>query len=267
MSPDHHNFFDTFGFLVFRQHFTPAEMAQISRQFDELMREARHGAPHEGVERQMVLQYVERRPALLALLEDDRVYGVLEELLGPGFVYWPSDANYYVGNTEWHPDRHVVLPGHQLVKVAFYLDPVREDSGCLRVIPGSHREPLWTSVFELFHRVQRPPVYPFGLAGDQMPSYPLVSEPGDMVVFNQRLWHASYGGSRHRRMCTLNFSTRPTEEVHFDELRRNHESVLEWMRTKNPFGPADRVYDPAFLAGGGPRRQSMLRPLKELGFR
>jgi len=39
----------------------------------------------------------------------------------------------------------------------------------------------------------------------------------------------------------------------------------ELMQTQNPFGPAERVYDPAFLEGGGPRRQSMLGPLVELG--
>ena len=46
-----------------------------------------------------------------------------------------------------------------------------------------------------------------------------------------------------------------------------YESTREWARTQNPFGPADRVYDPAFLAGGGPRRQSMVRQLNELGFK
>jgi len=159
----------------------------------------------------MVLQYFARLPALLDLLEDDRIYGVVEGLLGPDFVYWPSDANYYVGNTEWRPDRHALLPDHQIIKVAFYLDSVGQDSGCPQVIPGSQREPMRTSVFELFHRIERPPFYPFAQAGDQMPSYPLVSEPGDMIGFNQRLWHAACGGGPQRRMCTLSISTRPAQ--------------------------------------------------------
>lgn len=264
LSPEQRNFYDVFGFLVFRQYFSPDETAEISRQFDDLMAEARHGAPHEGITRQVVMQYVEKRPALSQLLEDDRIYGVIEDLLGPEFVWLPSDGNYYVGNTEWHPDRRDVLPNYSVIKIAFYLDPVRKDTGCLRVIPGSHREPFKSALLPLFeHRQQR---YPFGVQGDGVPAYPLESDPGDVVLFNQGLWHASYGGSSHRRMFTLNFTTKPTAEAHIADHQRNYESALRWAQT-NPYGAQDHVYDPAFLTGGGPRRQSMLKQIVEWGFR
>jgi hypothetical protein len=67
-------------------------------------------------------------------------------------------------------------------------------------------------------------------------------------------------------MFTLNFSTRPTLDSHVLDHRRNYESSLEWART-NPYGPQDHVYDPAFLAGGGPRRQAMLKQIVDWGFR
>ena len=260
-----HSFYQTFGFLAFRRYFSPDEIGEISRQFDDLMAEERHGAPFEGIKRQIVMEYVERRQALAALLEDDRIYGVIEDLLGPGFVWIPSDGNIYVGDTEWHPDRREILPDYSVIKVAFYLDPVRAESGCLRVIPGSHRDPLHSDLLPLFKHRGEAPAYPFGVQGRDVPAYPIESDPGDVVLFNQNLWHASYGGGRHRRMFTLNFSTKPTQPAHVDDHRRNYESALRMVR-ESPETPRDRVYDPEFLTGGGPRRRAMLQQIVEWGF-
>ena len=47
-----------------------------------------------------------------------------------------SDGNLYAGDTGWHWDGWHRDITH--IKMAFYLDPVARDTGCLRVIPGSH---------------------------------------------------------------------------------------------------------------------------------
>jgi len=266
LTPEQKRFFETFGYLVFRQALSAREVAEISAQFDDLMAEARNGEPFGRKERQVVMEYIEKRPALTRLLEDDRVFAVMEDLLGPGFVWLPSDGNVYVGNTDWHPDRREILPCYTVIKMAMYLDPVRKDSGCLRVVPGSHREPLHSDLLPLFQHRATPPAHPFGVTSERLPAVPLESDPGDVVLFSQHLWHASFGGSDHRRMFTLNFTTKPTEEAHVADHRRNYESALKWAQT-NPYGPQDHVYDPTFLAGGGPRRQAMLKQIVEWGFR
>lgn len=259
-------FFDTFGFLVFPRCFSAAEMAVIAQQFDEVMLEARGGRPFDGQKRQVVMEYVERRPALSALLEDDRVYEPVEDLLGPGFSWLPSDGNVYVGDTSWHPDRREIIPEYTAIKVALYLDPVRRDSGCLRAIPGSHRPGPWRDeLLAVARHREKPPVYPFGATGPQIPAHSLESDPGDVVLFNHYLLHASFGGSSYRRMFTLNFASRPTRPEHVADQKWNYELTLKMAR-EDPAGPSEHVYDPAFLAGGGPRRQSMLRHSKEMGW-
>ena len=40
-----------------------------------------------------------------------------------------------------HPDATEFVTGGR-IKVALYLDPVTRETGCLRFIPGSHRQPL-----------------------------------------------------------------------------------------------------------------------------
>lgn len=254
-------YYDTFGFLVFRQYFSPAEMATNRREFEEVLEAALNGHPFTGQKRHMVFGCIEQQPHRASLEEDDRIYTVMEELLGPGFVWITSDGNYYVGDTQWHPDAGGMLPGCHLIKVAFYLDPVRKDAGCLRVIPGSHREPLHRALKPLAQHRADPPTYPFGVTGEQIPAYPLESDPGDVVVFNQALWHASFGGSNQRRMFTLNFAAAPKTA---EEVALHHRLCEGHLRHQqnNPYKPKDHVYEPDLLQGGGPRRAMVQQLIK-----
>ncbi len=259
-------FYDTFGFLVFKQAFSPTEMEEISLLFDDVMTEFRYGKPFPGKKRQMMMSLVEQRPALSSLLEDDRVYGVVEDLLGPDFVWIAGDGNLYVGDTSWHADLGNRMMGYPVIKVAMYLDPVRVDAGCLRVIPGSHRGPLANACLSLSGHRQDPPVYPFGVTGEKVPFFPLESDPGDLVFFSQHLFHSSFGGGSHRRMFTMNFAAKPNTPEQAEFHRGMYENHLSFQQ-KNDYYSTDRVYQEGFLEGGGPRRQSMVRQLVEWGFR
>ena len=69
------------------------------------------------------------------------------------------------------------------------------DSGALRLIPGSHKKAL--------HDALRENLNELGLEICDVPGYVCKSEPGDVVAFDMRCWHASWGGSEDRRMCTV----------------------------------------------------------------
>ena len=266
LTPEQKLYFETFGFLVMRQYFSPDETAEISRLFDEVMTEARHGKPFTREKRQMLLSLIEQRPELSKLIEDDRIYGVAEDLLGPDFIWIGGDGNLYVGDTSWHSDLGGRLPDYSVIKIALYLDPVRVDSGCLRVVPGSHREPLNSSMKAVYRHREDPPVYPFGVTAEHVPFYPLESDPGDVAFFSQELYHSSHGGSSHRRMFTMNFSSRATTKEHEAFHRTLYEGGLK-SQLDNPYYSTNRVYNPEFLKGGGPRRRRMVKQLIEWGFR
>jgi ectoine hydroxylase-related dioxygenase (phytanoyl-CoA dioxygenase family) len=92
------------------------------------------------------------------------------------------------------------------VKLSFYLDPLDADSGAIRLIPGTND---WTSAFATQlrsdlatpDRVQQT----LGVRWDEVPSWPLATVPGDLVVWNFRVIHASFGGSERRRLFSMNF--------------------------------------------------------------
>lgn len=194
------NFFNTFGYLAIKQLFSPDETAKIIEGFEWSIQNRGQGQMHDGSKRTMFGGPIEHTPEMCAILDHPEILGLISGVIGEDFNYCSGDGNYYSGDTRWHPDGN----WGQLfaVKVAFYLDPVTRDTGCLRVIPGSQRP-------DHFVRTQK--INPsqsqelFGVPPSEFPgNVPLESNPGDVLIFNHDLYHAAYGGNQRRRMFTMN---------------------------------------------------------------
>lgn len=172
------------------------------------------GQRHDGSARTMIGGPIEHRMAWI--LDHPKVLGLLQGVIGVDFnvrlthrsvavmrcdtvlrpssqiaaclsvvliarsQYCSGDGNYYSGDTSWHPDGN----WGQLfaVKVAFYLDTLDAASGCVRLIPGSHRpdHPVRTSQGGLAGLMERtgtsPETLPWGIA--------VPTQLGDVVMFN-----------------------------------------------------------------------------------
>ena len=252
--------FETFGFLVQRQLFSAAEIEKLAGEYEEIMGEDREGRPFKG-ERQSIEPFVERRSRLMELAEDDRVYQTSEDLLGPGFAWAGSDGNYYVGDTPWHADglrdhisRDLKCWHYPVMKVAFYLDPVAKATGCLRVIPGSHKSAFADRLELLSSRNPDPRYLPFGVSPTEIPAFPLETEPGDVVFFDSDLHHGSFGGIG-RRMFAISLVPRPSSNEQVAFLRRAHAATKRALRPHV-----------ALVNSESPRLRGMVEPLLELGF-
>jgi hypothetical protein len=193
-------FFQTFGYLGLPQLFSPDEIGWITEEFETAIQSCGGGDRHDGSARTMFGGPIERTAKLCTLLDDPRIVGLLSGLIGEDFNYCSGDGNYYTGDTGWHPDGNW---GELFaVKIAFYLDPLTRDTGCLRVLPGS-QDP------EHFVRKQRIDMNKseelFGVAPRDFPGNVAVeTNPGDLVVFNHDTYHSAWGGSARRRMFTMN---------------------------------------------------------------
>ena len=112
-------------------------MSVMVREADEIFAEARGGRPFTGDTWEAVQPFFERRPFLSRLAEDDRIYNIGVDLLGPDFILEVTEGNLQNGDTPWHgPIANNGAPPH--VKISFYPEPLTRDTGCLRVVPGSH---------------------------------------------------------------------------------------------------------------------------------
>lgn len=245
--------FDTFGFLVFKQRFPTQEIASITEEADKIWAEERRGGPFTGDEEQAIAPFVERSIRLTDLVTDDRIYLPLQELLGPSFVWAGSEGNITTrGHHPWHPDRPATKRKltYLRLKVSMYLDPVTAESGSLRVIPGSHKMPLHTEIEPEEHHQRGRDVAPFDVAGVDVPYHPLESEPGDVIFFNQSLWHGVFNAWAGRRFMVMKFAAQPTEDWHVEELTRYKKDVL------SP--------DKRWLSNESPRIRGMVEPLVRL---
>ena len=156
----------------------------------------------------------------------------------------------YVGDTDWHPDCAFVGT-QKRIKGAIYLDTVTKDTGCLRIIPGSHKNPLHDQLQPLrMGRIKKSlddgslmsniapagekgrveleqwQVYSginmedgktiYGVDSLDIPATNMESTPGDVVFFDQHCFHAAFGGKDGRRMVAMSWASNPTEPGHVE---------------------------------------------------
>lgn len=212
LTDEQKHFFDTFGYLVLPKLLID-DIAWITDEFEAVFQG--RGVLHDGSKRSTVVPFIDQREQLSTLLDHPKVVGLISSLLGENFNYVGGDGNFYTGDTQWHSDgfHHV----GKFLKVALYLDPVKRESGCLRVIPGSHRVDLFDTWAA---RQARNSLELWGIEQRDVPAIALESEPGDVVAFNHNLMHAAFGGSTRRRMFTLNCCARCETPAEIADLEK-----------------------------------------------
>jgi len=212
LTPEQVRFFRTFGFICVRGLFAD-DIGTITDGFDEVFRtvqpnESRRAVHYDDLRLDISPQFVERSPKLTWIKSDPRLTGVLTSLLGPDYEDNDSDGNIFSCDTGWHSDVFGANLAERLyIKVYFYLDPLRQDNGCLRVIPGTNSlvNPFASSLRNLFWEIDGPGEA-FGLDDREIPNWPIETTPGDVVFGDFRTLHAAFDGGPRRRLFTINFS-------------------------------------------------------------
>jgi hypothetical protein len=180
--------FRTFGFVVLRAAF---DAAALAREIDEALGTSAHPAAHASVGAATIaFAYVpmmtSRSRSSLALL--DRLEPVASALLDGPVLPTRAKGVRYAGETPWHTDSDD--PSIVSVGFAAYLEPLRADSGALRVLPGSHRQAFGDELRR---------AGAVGSPARALPAHVIETDPGDVIAFDERLFHASAGGSVRRQ--------------------------------------------------------------------
>ena len=246
--------FETFGFLVLRQLFTPQEIDLIRRESNAVLRANRQDKPFPGEKRQAMIPFFELNPRLQWLIEDDRIYALGEDLLGPDFILNATEGNLHVGDTQWHGGGLDVEPVPH-IKIAFYLEPNTKDTGALRFIPGTHKLELRKLIQPLTAQQDDPTAMPFGVVGADIPSVVIESQPGDVVIFPETLWHGAFGGPPGRSQHAINFMANPVTDEEVAYVKGLYEG---WNYSLHP--------PEQLINSDRPRLRRMVSRLVELGF-
>ena len=241
----------TFGFVVLPGAIDPGPLAA---ELDAALRDgaragfAVNGGP--GVSGAYVPMMVERTPVSLGLL--DRFAADAEALVDRPVLPLRAKGVRYAADASWHRDSELPVTS---IGFAAYLEPLDAATGALRVLPGSHHATYGDVVGS--HVADGDPG---GVPAPAFPGLPLATEPGDVIVFDEHLFHASAGG-RHRRQWRVDYVVDP---VGADE----EAAVRRWFADTYPPDwdggydvDAFPTYGPAWLASGRP----WLARLDELG--
>ena len=237
--------FETFGFLLLKDCIPSDEMQLYIDAFDETMTKGNGGVPWEHSEgNHLVMPFYRHNPAVYhRLLDHDKISEVVEDLLGEDFIFWAAEGHHRWRGTRWHHDS-LAPEGMTQLKVDLFLDPVRADTGCLRMLPGSHFPPMrermerWYGTKGLGDHA----AWPAAIA--------MESDPGDAVVFNVKVYHAALGEEHDRRSINISYIQKPSKPKHEEYLK----SMYDY---DNPY------YTPELFEDATPKRMRMLSFLKE----
>jgi hypothetical protein len=211
LTPQQKTYFDAFGFLRLPGLFRD-DIATLIAGFEEifadegLARTETHEQLHLERPRIIISDFIDKSDKLRPLLDDPRVIGVVTGLIGENYEYCNSDGNLFYCESSWHPDTYGAPLTRYHVKLSFYLDPLHGDSGAIRMIPGTNfnQTPF---ARQIRRNLEDPTKIKdiYGVEPSQIPSWTLMSEPGDLIVWNFRTVHASFNGNERRRLFSINF--------------------------------------------------------------
>lgn len=134
-------------------------------------------------------------PFLDAFVHNQRMLDVVEDLIGPDILVWasvlfikePEDPGY----VSWHQDyTHMGLEPHAGVSAWLALTPSTVESGCMRMIPGSHR----SEILEHHDTFDEDNILTRGQTirdVDESQAVDLVLQPGEISLHHPHTIHAS----------------------------------------------------------------------------
>lgn len=246
----HH--FDVLGFLPLRGSIPAAELKGLKKEFRRAM--GPKSRYREGPE-QTISRFLmdEDTPKLGGLADDPRFVELAEALLGRPVICVQVVGYYYMGATPWHSDNYDLE--YDGVKFAIYLDRLDGSSGALRLLPGSHRNPLWQQS-SLGYDTEAA----FGVPPEELPAHVFESSPGDVIAFQHAIWHASFHGGRCRRMVEVNYYADPRTP----EAIRGFE--IQMQRNHSTSSLSGRQMYPRYWRESSSRRhRAWIARLRELG--
>ena len=230
--------FQAFGLLILRGAFSKAETGELIDETERLYRRILGREPRED-EVIWEAEFVERSQQLMGLIDDGRIHQAACDLIGDRFLWVGSEGMRGVDRNgpvhHWHTDgdeSRVKLTSRRL-KIMLYLDPLTREEGAIRVIPGSHRSPLFDTLLPFQEEHTRDHPRFFGLQGQDIPGCAVETAPGDIVILNPWIFHSVYGKVGRRRTIVLKLAGRPRTAGELAELKKTpgifhpHRALLE----------------------------------------
>ena len=227
--------FDRDGFVLLRGYLSTAEAAEVNTNVDRFIADVLPTAPettafYEDREEPSSIKRLQNMyhldPYFHELFHSQRMQGLAAELLGEGArgknLQWFNKPARIGGVTPPHQDGfYFMLEPNEAITLWLALDEIDEENGCIRYVPGSHRQGMRPH--------QRSNVVGFsqGLpdyaAEDRAVEEPIRARPGDLFAHHSMTIHRADANPSARRRAALGF-------VYFAESAREDAERAERYR-------------------------------------
>lgn len=220
-------FYRSNGYLLYHhQLFSPQKFAQLAAIFEEHLADKGSKLSDELDTPHF------RDPRLLTFLLSNEVLDVVEPIIGPNIGLWSShfiSKDPRTGRaTPWHEDsafwngRLSRFDG--LVTVWLAIDRSNRENGCMRVIPGTHRNGFseYQPVDGAKHTFQRE----IADGVDEAQAVYFELEPGEASLHDSRIMHGAQANTSPHRRCGYTMRYFSTEALVYPEKNKGHQIWL-----------------------------------------
>ena len=158
------------------------------------------------------------------LMRQEKILDAVEDLIGPDILCWntffwikePLSETF----VSWHQDlRYWGLDTDNLVSVWLALSPATLETGCMRVLPGSHKGDLLPHADEYKQHNLLTRGQEIAVEVDEAKAVAMPLQPGEISLHNVRLAHASGPNRSTDRRIGLSMHYMPT---------RTKQTIGEW---------------------------------------
>lgn len=213
--------FNIFGFVILKNILANAEIKTLQSEFKYASdRNETEVGSFDGKQAHTFSMLGMDTPFYSSLLEDPRFHEPAVELFGSDVFGLETNSYRYVTNTNWHfNDGSPNIHGYGAKYQFPIFDPVKADTGALRFIPGSHKNPYqselanWWPLATESSKSEKGMVYM-----DKIPHCVAECDPGDAVLFDTRIFHCTWGGSIDRRMSCVTYYHYPKTNEEFEVM-------------------------------------------------
>lgn len=149
------------------------------------------------------------------LMRNEEILDAIEDLIGPDILCWNTSFWVKEARSEafvtWHQDlRYWGLDTDELITVWLALSAATELSGCMRVLPGSHRGGLMPHKDEYHDKNMLTRGQEIAVEVDEAKAVSMPLKTGEASLHNGRLAHASEPNRSDDRRVGLSLHYIPT---------------------------------------------------------
>lgn len=200
--------FERDGYTVFRDVIDPELINEVDAHVTWLGRQHPEVRPE-----QLGHMFLKDDPFWLRLVSDDRLLDIAELFVGPDIAlfasHYISKAPYSGQPVLWHQDSAFwPLEPMRVVTLWLSVDHATPENGCLRVIPGSHRQEI--AAVRDNTEVENVLGQEIAVDVDESEAVDIVLRPGDVEVHHPNIVHGSNANTSPRRRCGLTIRYVPT---------------------------------------------------------